>query len=362
MKKLISFMLFACMIVGLFTACKGNGNTPSSQGETSSETVTQSTQSGEDYSNLKIAMISDPIGNEQFILQAYNAIKNMADQYGFQWSSIECVDTAAWEENSRGVAAEGYDLLVAVGWQAAGPFSTLADEYPDTKFAVIDTLAENEKVKSINFNTAEGCYVLGAMIGTAFQDENFFGYVCNFQDQASYEYRYGFAEGVKSIIPEAQFMFNYANSYSDTSVVYELSMQQAAAGATFIFGGVSNSANTGIYQAALEQGEKGTPIYTTGLSVDQTTADNPYIIGGVTKQTDICMEMVLKEFLEGDFQGGKQTLGIREGAFGVVGVTTGGFNYRNQKIMTDEVIEAGKAALEDLIQGSVVIEVPSEAK
>lgn len=315
-----------------------------------------------DYSKLRVALISDTIGTEQFILQAYNAVKDAADKYGFEWTSIECTDTAAWEENTRAASNEGYDLIIGIGWQAADPFSEAADEFENTKYAVIDTTASNDKVTSIGFKEAEGSYVLGAMIAKAFPNESLYGYVSSFQTQATYKYRYGFEEGVKSLNPNAKFMYNFTNSYSDTSLAYEYAVQQKAAGANFIFGGVSASGNSGIYQAALELEKKGTPIYTTGLSIDQTTEDNKYIIGGLIKDTAVCVNTIIDEFLNGELQGGAQLLGIKEGAFGVVGITTETMNYRNTEILTDEVIEAGKAAAEDIKSGKVVIEVPEESK
>ncbi len=359
MKKLLVLLLTMVVMTGVLAGCSDE-STEDTAADAAAEDNEGDVTDSTDYSEYKIAMISDTIGNEQFILQAYDALEAMADEYGFAWTSIECTDTAAWEENSRGASEDGYDLIVGVGWQAGEVFSTLADEYTDIDYAVIDTTAENDAVKSLAFNTTEGCYVLGVMVGTAFADENLFGYVCNFQDQASYEYRYGFSEGVLSVNPDAEFMYNYANSYSDTSIVYEYTMQQQAAGCTFIFGGVSSSSNSGIYQAALELAEAGTPIYTSGLSIDQTTEENPYIIGGVLKNTDVCMTMIVEEFLAGDFTGGALELGIAEGAFGVVGLGDNDFNYRNEEIMTDEVVEAGKAAAEQITSGELVIEAPAE--
>lgn len=349
MKKFLFALLSLVLCVSMLAAC-GKTPEPDEGGDAG------------DYADVKICFLSSPIGNEQFIKQGYDEVAKMAGEYGFEWTNMECADTAAWEENARSAAAEGYNLVLAIGWQAAEPFSILADEYPDVKFAVIDTVASNDKVKSIAFNTTEGCYVMGVMIATAFPDETLFGYVCNFQDQASYEYRYGFEQGVLSVNADAQFMYNYANSYSDTAVVHDLAIQQAAAGCTFIFGGVANAANAGIYQAALELADQGTPIYTTGLSVDQTTPDNPYIITGVLKDTAVCSRIVIEEFLAGNFTGGAQVLGIKEGAFGVVGVTKTDFNYRNEEIMTDDVIAAGMAALDDIRSGAVSVVAPLEGE
>lgn len=320
------------------------------------------TEGNGDYSNLSVALISDTIGTEQFILQAYNTLKEASEKYGFKMTSIECADTAAWEENTRAASNEGYDLIIGIGWQAGDAFSVAADEFPGTKYAVIDTTAANDKVASFGFDEAQGAYVLGAMVGAAFPDEKVYGYIASFQTQATYKYRYGFSEGVKSVNPNATFMYNYINSYNDTNLAYEYTLQQKAAGANFIFGGVSASANSGIYQAAQELNKKNTPIYTTGLSIDQTNADNPNIIGGLLKNTGAVIDVIIDAYLSGHLQGGAQILGLKEGAFGVVGVTTDEMNYRNTDVITDEVLEVGKDVADKIISGEIKIEVPEETK
>src|SRR5699024_4503702 len=112
--------------------------------------------------------------------------------------------------------------------------------FPEIEFAVIDTIASNERIKSMAFNTVEGSYVMGAMVAAAFPEQKRFGYIGNFQNQSNFEYRYGFVNGVRSPIPDAELMVNFTDSYSDTTVAYNLAMQQAAAGCTFIMGSVAS--------------------------------------------------------------------------------------------------------------------------
>lgn len=348
-KRIFTALLVLIMVFTL-TACN--------KGETVPEP--KSVEKDNPLGDTKIALVSQTIGTEQFILQAYHAFMDAADKYGFQATSIECPDTAAWSEKTRAACVEGYDLIIGIGWYAAEPFSALADEFPDIEFAVIDTIASNERLKSIAFDTSNGCYVFGAMIATAFPDENLFGCVNNFQQQSNFEYRYGFMEGVKSVNPEAQFLHNFTNSYDDISIAYELAMQQQAAGCKFVFGNVASSANQGIYQACLDSAEQGTPLYTSGLSVDQTTPENPYILGGLTKNTGVCTTMIVDEFLGGNFKGGAQILGFKEGAFGVVNISSEGANYWNDEIMNKEVMAAGQKAAEAIRSGATVIKAPLE--
>ena len=112
---------------------------------------------------------------------------------------------------------------------------------------------------------------------------------------------------------------------------------------------------------ALELADQGKTIYTTGLSIDQTTEENPYILGGLLKNTNICTRNVVENYLNGTLEGGSQLLGLKENAFGVVYITTDKENYRNTDIITDEVIAAGKEAADKIISGELVIEVPEEA-
>ena len=80
MKRLFAVFMTVLLLFTM-TACGGSG-------ETASETET-----GNDnpYAGIKIALVSQTIGTEQFILQAYNAFMEAVEKYGFQAISIECL-------------------------------------------------------------------------------------------------------------------------------------------------------------------------------------------------------------------------------------------------------------------------------
>lgn len=343
----VSAMLTMALTVGALTGCGGgkDGNDSADAGEGS----------------FKMAMVSSELGTEEFNLRAYEAMEEASEKYGFDCIVIECTDTTAWEENIMAVSQEGYDLVVGVGWNSSEPIAKAADQFPEVTYAVIDTVCENDKVTSITFREEEGAYVEGVMLAAAFPEDPVYGYVCSYQTQATYKYRYGYEQGIKSVNPDAKMIYNYVNSYNDTSMVYEYAMQQQAAGCNVVIGGISSAANNGIYQACLDLAEKGTPIYTTGLSVDQTTEDNPYILGGLLKNTGVCMTSIIENYIEGTLEPGEQAGGLKEGMFGVVFATTDGGNYRNEEIFTDEVIQAGKDAADKIISGEITITVPEEA-
>ena len=366
MKKKSILLIIGLLIASLVVGCSQTVDEPAEPAEAAEpaeEAEAEPAAEAEEenpYADIKVALVSDPVGNEQFLLQAYNKVKEMSEEYGFEWISMETGDMAKWEEHGRAAANEGYDLVIGVGWAASDPFSALADEFEDVKYAVIDTISPNEKVTSIGFNETEGSYVLGVLIGNAFPDEELYGYIGNFQTQANYKYLYGYSEGIKSVNPDAEFIVNYTDSYTDTSLTYEFATQQQAAGARVIMGSVASGANEGIYQAALDLAENGTPIYTTGLSVDQTTSDNPYIIAGLLKNTGVVTEYIISGFLDGSLATGPQILSLKENAFGVVHVTTESANYLNTDIISADAIAAAKAVNEQFVSGELEMVAPEQ--
>ena len=308
----------------------------------------------------KVAVICDPVGVNLFLTQVVDKANELADTYGYTLSVMECSDTDEWQSNYRAAVAEGYDLILGFGWQSAEYASEMATEYPDAaKYAVIDTDAGNDNVMSLSYNEEQAAYLMGVMAGYAFPDETLYGYIGCFDGAGSFKYRWGFAEGVKSVNPDATFMFNFTNSYTDTSIAYEYAKQQQAAGATYIFGGAA-AGNEGIFQAALELAEAGTPIYSIAQDADATTPDNPYIISAQLKNTGVSTQFVIESFFNDSMPMGLTEQKLVDGAIGATHITNDGI-YLNEEILTPEVIEACRAVVDQIISGELVLEMPAES-
>lgn len=308
----------------------------------------------------KVAVICDPIGTNLFLTQVQDKAIEMKDVYGYELSIMECSDTDEWQSNYRAAVAEGYDLIVGVGWQSAEYANEMATEYPDNaKYAVIDTDAGSDNVMSMAYNEEQAAYLMGVMAGYAFPNEETYGYIGCFDGAGSFKYRWGFAEGVKSVNPDAKFIFNFTNSYSDTSIAYEFAKQHAAAGATYIFGGAA-ACNEGIFQAALELAETGTKIYSIAQDADCTTETNPYILSAQLKNTGVTMGFILDAYFSDNMTMGLTEQKLVDGAIGATHITNPGA-YLNSEILTEEVIANCKAVVEKICSGELVLTMPAEA-
>ncbi len=308
----------------------------------------------------RVAVICDPVGNNEFLTQAVAMAKDLQETYGYTVSIMECSDTDEWQSNYRAAVAEGYNLIIGVGWQSGSLASEVASEYPDAAaYAVIDTDAGNENVMSISYNEEQAAYLMGTMAGLCFPDEELYGYIGCFDGSGSFKYKWGFAEGVRSVNPDAKFVFNWTNSYSDTALPYEYAKQQSAAGATYIFGGAA-AGNEGIFQAALELAEAGTPIYSIAQDADATTQDNPYILSAQLKNTGVSMQQVIEAYFTDNWTTGLRVSNLVDGGIGGTHITNDGA-YLNAEILTPEVIAACQDVVAKIVSGELVLTMPAEA-
>lgn len=312
----------------------------------------------------RIAIVLDPVGVNPFLTQVVDKFAEIkaAGTYPMEYSVIECSDSAAWAENIRASVEEGYDLVLAVGWQGADPMNQVATMFPDkTQYAIIDTVANNENVTSYIFKPQEAAYLIGVIAASVSADlgkpDGPFCAVHANPGQGSFEWRYGYMEGIKSVNPKVtnkDFIFNYTKSYTDAPLAKELALQQAAQGCIFI-NAASAVADKGTFEAAMEK-----KFYTSGQDADQTSPDNPYILTTQVKYTGVVAEMILKGFFGEGLPKEVVTLGLKEGVVGATYITDDGVNPRNTEILTDAIVEKARDAADKIKSGELVIEVPME--
>ncbi len=307
--------------------------------------------------NVRVALITDPlVGNNQFIMQAYNELLALTEEYKLDSHHLEATNTYTWTEGTRKLCELGYNLIIGLGWQATASFTNLATDYPDINFAVIDTAGNGDNIRGVVFDVHDSCYTLGVMLANAFPDENIFGYIGNFKDAGNFAYESAFRRGVLSVNPKAKIATEFASTYSDPFLVRKVAELLVNKNVKVIMASVSSSANDGVYSLALEKAKEGNPIYTTGLSVDQTSVANPYIIGGVTKDTALATRILIEDYINENYVSSDISLGLAGNGFNVIHLNGKEANYRNKEIITDKVLEASQATLDGIANGSIIIE------
>lgn len=343
MKKILAIMLSITLMAGIFTGC-------------SSEPKEDGGATDGDEKKPKVALLIDQAGTQVYILSMIDALKDNAEKYGYEAIIAESADGAAYESNAGALIEEGVDFIIAGNWQAGEAMQKIATESPDAaSYALIDSEIEAENVKCISFREQESAYLVGAM-GAMVTDEadQMFGAVHVNQGAGSWKWRYGFMEGVKSVKPDAKFVFNYVGDYNDPAKSKELALQQYEQGAKFINAAAAGG-DKGVFEAALEK-----QFYTSGQDVDLTTPDNPYIISSQIKDTYATVEYLLEQYFSGDWSSENEEWGIEEGTIGAVHVTHESENPVSDKL-TEENLKTLKQAADDIKTGKLNMkDIPKE--
>ena len=119
--------------------------------------------------------------------------------------------------------------------------------------------------------------------------------------------------------------------------------------------GAAAAGDSGVYEAAQEKG-----FYTSGQDVDETDANNPYIVSSQIKDTYQTMLNLIDEFFSGNWTNDTAVWGVSEGAIGAVYVTQDSENPRSERLSDEDIAQLQQIA-EDLRTGKLdLTEIPTE--
>ncbi len=306
---------------------------------------------------VRVALITNPRGVSPFINEGIAGFERACAKWGIEGTVVECKGSAEYEENARAAANEGYDLILGGSWEAGSIISELAETYDDISFGIIDTLTDSKRVKCIQYFEGEGAYIIGVLAALAVDGESHnYGCVSVSEGPSSFKWRYGYAQGVLSVDPEAKFAYNYVYGYSEVNLSYEIALQQYELGCRFI-NGCAAGGDAGVFAAAKEKG-----FYTSGQDIDETSADNPYIISSQLKAADVSVEYLIDEYMNGRWSSENEYLGVAEGAIGAIWATRDSEISTRNAALTDAKIAKVKQAVEDIKSGKIDMRnIPAES-
>lgn len=349
MKKALALLLALVMCFGVLAGCGEKApETPAEAPENGADTEGNEDTNALPGKGKKIALVTDKVGTQVFLVMMVEALNEAAEKYGFEATVAECADSAAFEDNMRALVAEGYDLIIGGGWFAGDAINKVATEYPDaSNYALIDCEVEAENVKCITYREQEGAYLIGQLAALVTDAEShLYGAVHCFEGPGSWRYRYGYMQGVLSIDPEAKFVFNYINSFTDPAKAKELSIQQYEQGCMFVNSAAAGG-DSGTFEAAKEKG-----FYTSGQDIDLTNPENPYIVSCQIKDSYNTVLNLIDEFFSDNWNTENSAWGLAENTIGAVHVTQESKNPVNERL-SEEDMAIVKQSAEDIRSGKL---------
>ncbi|MBB5491846.1 BMP family lipoprotein [Nocardiopsis metallicus] len=313
---------------------------------------------GEAASELKVGLAYDVggRGDRSFNDSAYRGLEQAAEELGVETQDFEPADgeaESAKEERLATMAEEGYDLVIAVGFAYDAAVQSVAPEYPEVDFAIVDSeIEEIDNVTSLVFAEEQASFLAGAAAALT-TEEDHVGFVGGVETPLIRKFEAGFVAGVEHVNEDINVEIDYLSQppdfsgFNDPAQGREAAQAQHDRGADVIYHAAGASGN-GILQSAVEN-------EFTFIGVDSDQYENaedeqkPYVLTSAIKQVDVSVFELISAAVDGNVEGGIQRFDLSEG----------GVDYTTSN---EEAIEPIQEELDELKQQIIDgdIEVPTQ--
>ncbi|MFM2355155.1 MAG: hypothetical protein RLZZ528_891 [Pseudomonadota bacterium] len=270
--------------------------------------------------------------DKSFNEAAFNGAKKWADETGGTFKELEMQSEAQREQALRRLAEAGANPVVMTGFAFGDVLNTVAPDFPDTKFAIIDMVVDQPNVKSVVFTEEQGSYLVGMMAAMASKTGTV-GFVGGMDIPLIRKFACGYAQGVKAVNADATVVANMTGTtpaaWNDPVKGAELAKAQKSQGADVIYAAAGGT-GIGVLQAAADEG-----ILSIGVDSNQNYLHPGKVLTSMLKRVD---NAVYEAFKAGpDLATG----------FSVMDVAAGGIDYALDDNNAPLVSAEMKAAVDD---------------
>lgn len=233
------------------------------------------------------------LGDEGFNDSAYAGMKRAEKEFDVKGEYLESSAPTDYADNLTQLAESGYNPVIAVGFLMTEDLTEVSEQFPDTQFAIVDSVVDTPNTIDLVFREQEGSYLAGVVAGLMTQedteyttsDEKVVGFLGGQTGPLIEKFQAGYEAGVKSVCPDCEVLVNYAGStpeaFNDPARGKEISLQQINQGADIIYHAAGNT-GSGLFDAAQQEG-----VFAIGVDQDQAKSfpDAP-ILTSVVKRVD----------------------------------------------------------------------------
>ena len=354
-KKLLLTILMAAALV-VSAACGGGGGGEEGGGEGGD--TGGGGQGGSEEVRPALVLDVGGLGDQSFNDSANNGLERAASEFDVETQVLESSAPTDYTNNLTQLADSGFTPVFAVGFLMTDAVNEVAPQYPDTNFAIVDSVVEAENAASLVFREQEGSYLAGVVAGMMTQEDTEFtnpddqvvGFLGGQESDLIGKFQAGYEAGVESVCPDCEVLVQYAGStpeaFNDPARGKEISLQQINQGADIIYH-ASGATGAGLFEAASEQN-----AFAIGVDANQAELfPEAPILTSVVKRVDNAVFQAIEAARNGNFPAGE----VRE-----FGLEDNGISLAPFGRFEDQVPQEVKDQVDQARQGIInaEIEVP----
>ena len=277
--------------------------------------------------------VDNAFGDGDFFDQAAKAEAQLTEQYNATVTTYEGQLEAQNFGPMLQDAADNNDIVYVLGFEAIDAMFKAATDNPDTTFVFVDANLDSPDVVSIEFKTAEGCYMAGALAATVDKAKGATaaGFIGGVDAPVIKNCESGYTQGVAAVDPSQKVLAQYAGSFVDPAKGSEISIALGKKGAYSVFP-YAGLTGAGAFDAA----KAGADIAPIGVVADKSSLAPGKSPGSLEMGVDAAIVGTTGKFVEGT---------LAKGDLESYSFANGGWNMvYNPELVTAEQI----AALDEL--------------
>jgi basic membrane protein A len=252
------------------------------------------------------------LGDQSFNDSAHAGLMRAQKELGVKTETLESAAPTDYVDNLTQLADSGFNPVYAVGFLQTDAVNEVAPQYPQTNFAIIDSVVKPKNAASIVFREQEGSYLAGVVAGLMTQekteytnpDDKTVGFLGGQESDLIAKFQAGYEAGVESVCPDCEVLVQYAGStpeaFNDPARGKEISLRQIDQGADIIYH-ASGATGAGLFDAAKEQ-----KIFAIGVDADQAKLfPEAPILTSVVKRVDNAVFQTIQQAQKNKFPAGQ---------------------------------------------------------
>ncbi|CDZ54083.1 BMP family lipoprotein [Neorhizobium galegae] len=265
---------------------------------------------------------------------------------GIDFRDFEPTSDTQGEQAIRNFASRGFNPVVAVSFAWTSAMEKVAAEFPDTKFAIVDSVVDLKNVRSVLYKEEEGSYLVGLLAGMASKTGKV-GFVGGMDIPLIRKFGCGYVQGVKAAKPDAQVFQNMTGTtgaaWNDPVRGGELTKNQIDQGADVVYA-AAGATGLGVLQTAADNKK-----LSIGVDSNQNHLHPGSVLTSMVKRVDLAVYNAFKDTKDDKFTAGIQALGVKEDGVAYA------LDDNNKALITPEMKAAVEKAKADIIAGTIKV-------
>jgi basic membrane protein A len=284
--------------------------------------------------------------DKSFNESAFMGAQRWAEETGAEYTETELANEAQREQTMRRMAERGMNPIVVLGFANASTLEAVAPDYPDTTFAIVDSVVDQPNVKSIVFSEHEGSYLVGMLAAMAAEGDTV-SFVGGMDVPLISKFACGYAQGVKAVKPDANVIVNMTGTtptaWNDPVKGAELTRAQISQGSEVVFAAAGGT-GIGVLQAAADE-----DILSIGVDSNQNYLHPGEVLTSMVKRVDNAVYNTFMEAMKGEVPTGVVVLDLENEGVGYA------VDENNEALITAEMRERVEEAKQQIIAGEIEV-------